>query len=97
MMIFLGFILGFVFALILGRIGSHHLARKGVYASAIYDKEKDVWTVRGVHRWQDRKSTQARKRRRRQIYVLKPTPLMRGFLLSAVWYNHSSENRRCKP
>ena len=29
MMIFLGFILGFVFALILGRIGSHHLARKG--------------------------------------------------------------------
>lgn len=30
MMIFLGFILGFVFALILGRIGSHHLARKGL-------------------------------------------------------------------
>ena len=47
MMIFLGFILGFVFALILGRIGSHHLARKGHYASAIYDKDKDVWTVRG--------------------------------------------------
>ena len=47
MMIFLGFILGFVFALILGRIGSHHLARKGIYASAFYDKEKDLWTVNG--------------------------------------------------
>ena len=93
MMIFLGFILGFVFALILGRIGSHHLARKGIYASAFYDKEKrfvDCQRSLSVHRWQDRKSTQARKRRRRQIYVLKPTPLMRGFLLSAVWYNHSS-------
>lgn len=47
MMILIGFILGFVFALVLGRIGSHHMSRKGHYASAIYDKEKDVWTVRG--------------------------------------------------
>nr|DAT35957.1 MAG TPA: hypothetical protein [Caudoviricetes sp.] len=29
--------------------------------------------------------------------MLKLTPLMRGFLLSAVWYNHTSQKRRCKP
>lgn len=47
MMIFLGFILGFVFAIILGRLGSHYLTRKGYYASAIYNKDKDLWTVSG--------------------------------------------------
>lgn len=47
MMILLGFILGFIFALIMGRVGSKYLIRKGHYASAIYDKDKDLWIVSG--------------------------------------------------
>lgn len=47
MSIIISFIAGFLFAVIVGGIGIKSLAKKGHYASAIYDKEKDVWTVRG--------------------------------------------------
>lgn len=47
MAIIISFIAGFLFAVIVGAFGVKHMAKKGHYASAIYDKEKDVWTVRG--------------------------------------------------
>ncbi len=43
----IGFIVGFLFCVIAGHYGLKIAEKRGHYASAIYDEDKDVWTVRG--------------------------------------------------
>ena len=47
MMMIIGFILGFAFAVAFGYFGSKALTKKGEYASAIWNEKDQTWIVRG--------------------------------------------------
>lgn len=48
MMVFcFGFVVGVAFILLLGKFSMTRMSKRGEYASAIYNKSKDIWVIRG--------------------------------------------------